>query len=297
MATVSVCMLVYNHELYINEAIEGVWKQKTNFDIELVISNDASTDNSHKKILAATQNLPVNITLKYFNHKDNLGMIGNVEFSLKQCTGKYMAMCEGDDYWIDPFKLQRQVDFLDANPQYNLITGNVRQYIQNTNSFIEPTKSVDFTFDYKDMIVKNQCSTCTTLIRNFILREPNFKLIADRGSDSQLWLRALGKKGKGKFLAHTFAVYRRHDTSSTGIRNARADSFEKSDAFMQRKIAKAEFWNNYFGNEAKKSVLLVKLNIYKKMIKMGFNSRKYFYCIATFLKLIKVKTELLVYGY
>lgn len=297
MATVSVCMLVYNHELYIKEAIEGVLKQKTNFDIELVISNDASPDNSHKNILAATQDLPGNITLKYFNHRDNLGMIGNVEFTLKQCTGKYMAMCEGDDYWIDPFKLQRQVDFLETNPQYNLITGNVRQYIQNTNTFIEPTKAVDFTFDYRDMIVKNQCSTCTTLIRNFVLREPNFKLIADKGSDSQLWIRALGKKGKGKFTPQTFAIYRRHETSSTGIRNARADSFKESDAFMQRKIAKAEFWNNYFGNEAKKSVLLVKLNIYKKMVKMGFNSRKYFYCIATFLKLLKVKTELLVYGY
>lgn len=96
----SVCMISYNHKNFIEEAIKGVVKQITSFPFELIISDDASTDRTNETILEATQNLPDYITLRYFPQETNLGMINNVEFALNACNDNYIAVCEGDDYWV-----------------------------------------------------------------------------------------------------------------------------------------------------------------------------------------------------
>ena len=111
----SILMITYNHESYIEQAIKGVFSQKVNFPVEFVISNDCSTDKTHQKIEEILKDSPENFTIKYYNHTENLGMMENFIFSLKQCHGKYIALCEGDDYWIDNNKLQKQVNFLAAN--------------------------------------------------------------------------------------------------------------------------------------------------------------------------------------
>lgn len=121
MTKVSVCMITYNHEAFITEALEGVFNQQCDFDIEVIISNDCSTDQTHKTITEFLKtNTRRNITVNYFNHTKNLGMIPNFKFTLKQCKGTYIALCDGDDYWTDPLKLQKQVDFLEANEEYNI---------------------------------------------------------------------------------------------------------------------------------------------------------------------------------
>ena len=120
----SILMITYNHESYIEQAIKGVFSQKVNFPVEFVISNDCSTDKTHQKIEEILKDSPENFTIKYYNHTENLGMMENFIFSLKQCQGKYIALCEGDDYWIDNNKLQKQLHFLESNPDFSLCFSN-----------------------------------------------------------------------------------------------------------------------------------------------------------------------------
>jgi glycosyltransferase involved in cell wall biosynthesis len=111
-------MITYNHEKYIAEAIEGVLMQKTDFPIELIIGEDCSTDNTRDICLEYQRKYPD--IIKLLLPEKNQGMMQNAFNTLKACTGKYIASCEGDDYWTDPYKLQKQVDFLEANADFSI---------------------------------------------------------------------------------------------------------------------------------------------------------------------------------
>ena len=113
---VSVCMITYGHENYIRESIEGILMQECDFDVELILSNDCSPDKTDEIIQDIIINHPKSGLIKYFKQDNNLGMMPNFIFAMNQCYGKYIALCEGDDYWTDPYKLQKQVDVLEANP-------------------------------------------------------------------------------------------------------------------------------------------------------------------------------------
>ena len=116
---VSVVMITYNHEKFIAEAIKGVFMQKCDFDIEFIIANDKSTDQTNLKILdcLSKASIPENIKIEYSNHKQNKGVSKNFIWSLKKSKGKYIALCEGDDYWTDTLKLQKQVDHMESHPE------------------------------------------------------------------------------------------------------------------------------------------------------------------------------------
>ena len=106
---VSVLMLTYNQERYINEAIRSVMLQETNFPFELVIGNDASTDCTGTICADWQKKYPEQIVL--FNRKKNLGLQQNFIQTYTRCRGQYIAICEGDDFWTDKRKLQIQADF------------------------------------------------------------------------------------------------------------------------------------------------------------------------------------------
>jgi len=110
---VSVHMITYNHEKYIAQAIKGVLMQEATFDYELVISDDSSSDNTLNIIKEYQERYP-NI-VRIIHREKNLGSVKNFFDTLKHCNGKYIAICEGDDYWTDCLKLQKQVDVLENN--------------------------------------------------------------------------------------------------------------------------------------------------------------------------------------
>ena len=110
----SILMMAYNQGDYIQEAIESVLKQVLPFEWELVIGDDASTDNTEEVVLEFVAKYPLNI--RYFKHEKNIGLHLNYIFSVAQCKGKYIALLEADDYWIDIDKSKRQVNFMDENP-------------------------------------------------------------------------------------------------------------------------------------------------------------------------------------
>ncbi len=118
---VSICCITYNHESYIRETIEGFLMQKTKFPIEVLIHDDASTDKTADIIREYENKYPDIIKPIYqFDNKYSKGISVSETYNFPRARGKYIAMCEGDDYWTDPSKLQKQVDFMEVNPDCSL---------------------------------------------------------------------------------------------------------------------------------------------------------------------------------
>lgn len=210
---ISVCMITYNQEKYIADAIEGVLMQEATFPFELVIANDASTDNTDSIINDFIKKHPKGNLINYFNHKSNIGMMPNFIFAIEQGQGKYIAMCDGDDYWTDPHKLQKQVDFLEANEEYSISFHSVKienlifQVTQNSDRNLKTESTL---FDYA---VKNYVPTVSALFRNF--DKTNFYKWAGKCliGDYPLFL-YIAQYGKIHFINENMAVYRVHSNGT-----------------------------------------------------------------------------------
>lgn len=118
---VSACIFTYNHEGFIKQCIEGALKQEVNFSYEIVIGENNSTDDTASICEAYAKKYPKLIRL--FKNKENLGMSKNWLLTMNRCKGKYIALCDGDDFWTDAEKLQKQVDFLEQHDDFILVTG------------------------------------------------------------------------------------------------------------------------------------------------------------------------------
>lgn len=113
---VSVAIITYNHERFIAQAIESVLMQETDFPVELVIGEDCSTDGTRVIVCEYADRYPGRVRLLLSER--NQGTIANVVATLNACRGQYITLLDGDDYWTDPLKLQKQVEFLEANSEY-----------------------------------------------------------------------------------------------------------------------------------------------------------------------------------
>ena len=122
---VSVAMITYGHEKFIKNAIQGILMQECKFEFELIIANDCSPDKTDTVVQNIIESHPKAHRIVYTKHISNKGMMPNFFWAIDQCKGKYIAFCEGDDYWTDPLKLQNQVDFLETNPEYGLVHTDV----------------------------------------------------------------------------------------------------------------------------------------------------------------------------
>ncbi|WP_301109834.1 glycosyltransferase [Sporosarcina sp.] len=112
---VSINCITYNHEEYIADAIEGFLSQKTDFEYEILIGEDCSTDNTKRIVEQYIAKYPE--LIKLVTSEENVGAAKNADRILELSKGKYIAICEGDDYWTDPYKLQKQVGYLEKNPR------------------------------------------------------------------------------------------------------------------------------------------------------------------------------------
>jgi len=115
---VSVCITAYNHGKYIAQALDSILMQEVDFKYEIVVGEDCSTDNTRQILLAYKKKYPDK--LKLLLHEKNMGAQKNVIAILNNCSGKYIAMLDGDDYWIDPKKLQIQIDLMEKNPDCHM---------------------------------------------------------------------------------------------------------------------------------------------------------------------------------
>ncbi len=122
-------MITYNHEKFIAQALEGILMQKVNFAYDIVIGEDCSKDKTREIILEYVKKDPSKF--KLLLHDQNVGAMANQTEVMKACTGKYIAMCEGDDYWTDPLKLQKQIDFLENHKDFTVCYHDVEILTEN----------------------------------------------------------------------------------------------------------------------------------------------------------------------
>ena len=205
-------MITYNHDRYIKEAINGILSQKTNYNYELIISNDCSPDDTDSVIKEIIRVHPEGKRIRYFNQKKNLGITPNFLFTLKEAKGKYIALCEGDDYWTDENKLQAQVDFLENNPTYSgsatqsIIIKEGKGATFENNLFSDNGKT---TLTFKDFLGARPFHTASLVFRNNLplQRFPNNILSADRF----LYL-LISSFGSINYSSSSTCVYRKNDT-------------------------------------------------------------------------------------
>ncbi len=169
---VSVNMITYNHAPYIAQAIEGVLRQKTNFPIELVIGEDCSTDGTREIVSEYQKKYPD--IIRVVTSDKNVGMRKNAHRTMQASSGKYIAFCEGDDYWHRPDKLQKQLDYMESHPECGMVFADCDVYYNNSG---ELQRSVRYSDGYQaplklsieqilgDEKIRTWPWTCTAMIR------------------------------------------------------------------------------------------------------------------------------------
>lgn len=204
---VSVFVCTYNQEQFIAQTLDSFLMQECNFNFEIVIGEDCSKDNTLKICIEYQKRFPDKI--KLLNRKKNLGLIENFFEGLSHCKGKYIATCGGDDYWTDPLKLQKQVDFLENNADYVIAYHDSVLIDENgkliADSEVGETNQRDFTAEELKQGVF--ISARTICFRN-VLQLKRVDYINVFNEDYFLFA-ILGTFGKGKYLAEIQpAVYR-----------------------------------------------------------------------------------------
>lgn len=208
---VSVLMLTYNQSGYIDEAIQGVLSQQTNFPFELVIGDDASSDDTVAKIEKWQKKFPD--TIRVFAYKQNKGTIQNFLSTRSECSGKYMAICEGDDYWIYSHKLQTQVDFLESHPDYSSCIHRVINYYEDKGTKSLSNGGQKEVNDIVDLSRGNFISNVSSLFRNDLFQELPEWFPSVAVYDYPLHM-LNAQYGKLHFFKRPMAVYRKN---SVGI--------------------------------------------------------------------------------
>lgn len=206
---VSVCIITYNHEKYVGKAIESVLQQQTVFSYELVIAEDCSTDNTRTIIQEYARKYPSIIRL--ILQEKNVGPANNFLDLLKSANGKYVAYFEGDDYWIDNNKLQKQIEFLETNPEYVLTFHNV-DMVSEDDKFIGKIYSLNRkkVIKFVDLVKGDYTKTCSTIFRNDKNKlKPIFENVLEP-HDTSLYL-VLMDGSSAYYFEETMAAYRIHD--------------------------------------------------------------------------------------
>lgn len=209
----SVALITYNQEEFIAECIEGMVNQKTDFSFEIVIGEDCSTDGTRAICKQYKEKYPELIRL--ILPESNLGMMGNWINTINSCESKYIAICEGDDYWIDENKLQKQVDFLENNPDYTLCSTASQLLAQIYGHYYNVDIKKD-TLTTRDLLEEDWgIMTATIVFRKDALQMPDwFKKVKNGDYSLQL---LVSLNGKIKCLSNYTSVYRQH---AGGISNS-----------------------------------------------------------------------------
>lgn len=299
---VSVALVVYNHEKYIREAIESILMQEVNFEYEIIVGEDKSTDNSRDILLEYKAKYPDKFVLIF--HEQNVGGTKNIYDIFMNASGKYVACLEGDDYWIDNKKLQKQVDFLENNSEYLGVSHVIEARDLQGNYMSRHPSSPEIVG--KDATVNlflkgYYFSAVATVYRNIFL---------DKSADYSIYYKAhkyvgdltlcmlLLDKGKIKVLDETMSVYRVRRSQGESNYNSIRTAFEQYSDHVQLLNSinthfnhKYDFTTEYVERSA--SIFLFSLrhggfNRFYSKFKTIPNKAKVFFCVLLPGKILKI---------
>lgn len=228
---VSICTITYGHEKFISQTIDSVLSQEVNFLFDFIIADDCSPDNTETIVKGYINNHSKGYLIKYTRHSANKGMLTNFDWALGKCSGKYIALIDGDDYWIDPYKLQRQVDFLEGNSDYGgIATNSTIKYDDRSDGIFGLRKSRKV--KYKDMFLDRQFHTATFMFRNNIDLPEGFSALM--AGDTPLFL-LVARKSSIYYMDYISAVYRRGSHGATSTHNdLKTEEIKKYNDFLNQ---------------------------------------------------------------
>lgn len=248
---VSVCMITYNHEQYIKEAVQSIVMQKTSFPFELIIGEDCSTDTTRSICIELQKEFPT--IIKLVLPDKNKGVHKNLTELMLMSEGKYIALCEGDDYWSDIDKLQKQVDFLEQHPAYAVCAHDtlIRDDFDSSRNGV---LFKDFEFNAFKGRYKNEYSIEDTFLGNIfhlssvMVRNPKQDVPAFSKKVPMLDMVLFpfwAQFGKIYVLDDCMSVYRRNETSITNTDKR----FLNAVLMLENRIFVYNELNIYFQNK------------------------------------------------
>lgn len=306
---VSIRCLVYNHEPYLRQCLDGFVMQKTNFAFEAIVHDDASTDGSAAIIREYAEKYPDIIkpiyeTENQYSKKD--GSLEKIMNAAIHPNAKYIAICEGDDYWTDPYKLQKQFDFLESHSDYSLCCHETNQYRQKTNEmFYVPIKGLKqgFSFDLEYYVTGVWIIQTLTLFYRRCAYNYNHYRLYKSPMDTTLFYHLL-TSGKGYLMPEIMSVYRIHSGGAySGKKYATffkwyMKTIEGIYSVEQTSISKLYLYNIYKNNSYK--ILISRdLQTYKLIISnlhriFGLGTMFYIVCVS-FIKGISYYIDILIH--
>lgn len=243
----------YNQAKYIGETLDGFVNQKTNFPFVALIVDDCSTDGT-QEIIRKYESLYPNI-IKGMYLKENLyqkSWLKNSYVKPWRDSADYEAVCEGDDYWTDPLKLQKQVDYMDAHPECGVTYGKAKKYDQASEKFLSRVFGQEISGYKYLMLVGNPIPTLTTMTRVSLLNRYDSEIAVGhnwRMGDYPRWI-FISHESKIHFFDEVFGVYR----ILLGSASSR-DSYESAEAFSLSGKEVSLFFDEFFKSNLKKGVV------------------------------------------
>lgn len=279
-------MIAYNHAEFIREAIEGILMQEVDFPVEFLIADDLSQDHTKEIVEQYVQNHPKGNLIRYVRHSQNKGMMGNFVWSLENCRGKYIALCEGDDYWIEPLKLKKQIDFLNAYLEYSLVSHYSKKIYFNYEGFklIGKLDKADYSIKDSDYHFLPIPTASICFRKSFTIPSWFFKVY---GGDRAL-IFLCSQHGKVKILDFVGSVYRVHengieqkykkDKFSLPNRNIMElkTYYKLTNGSFRTKIIKKIAWNYLYISIQHLKNLKIFMAIYNSMKSIYWNYKYYF---------------------
>ncbi|MBF8964220.1 glycosyltransferase [Pontibacter sp. FD36] len=263
---ISIVSLTYNHEKFIRQTLDGFLMQETDFSFEIVIHDDASTDNTQSIIREYEVRFPH--IIKPIFQKENQKSKGNgivTQIAFGAARGKYIAICEGDDFWTDSFKLQKQVDFLEANPNTSFCFHNVDVVDQNNTLLFSATRmNSPILYSWQD-IFHIYIPPLSVVFRNIPLQyPPETKQILN---GDILLFALLTSYGGGANLGFVGACYRKH---SGGIYSGDSQIGKYVNSVRSRRVMlRSAVFNANQKKEIAKEIKIKKHKYLKRLIKSG----------------------------
>lgn len=232
--TLTVFNWVYNHKDFVRESIESILVQKTTFKVEIIIHDDASTDGTREIVLEYQKKHP-NLFFNILQDKNQWSQRKSLVKPLyESAKGRYISLTHGDDYWNDPLKLQKQVDFLEANENYGLVHTDFLIYIDKLNKMENYVLKRNIESDgFYDLLTENNpIGTLTVCFRKQLFLDYYNEIKPDQQNwllgDLPIWL-FIAQKSKIHFINEITAVYRRRIESASNFQNIHKKiNFEKS---------------------------------------------------------------------
>lgn len=294
---VSVCIQTFQHVKYIKKCLDSILIQQTNFDFEILLGEDASTDGTREICIEYAQKYSDKIQL-FLHHRENNIQIGdkpsgrfNFLYNLYSAKGKYIALCEGDDYWTDPLKLQKQVDFLEKNPEYTFVAGNT---VVKKGDVETPLIKNYNTIQFEDLLEGNKLgvNTCTLCFRKDSLPSNYLEVLIKTSYGDWAITLLLLKQGNGYFLQDILGVYRQHDK---GVWSSMSEAEQINGIFKMYNYIEATYPD--YGNKINE----YQINTIKKIQQSNYNramqdfkqSRKVF-DLALFKLKLKEKKQIFI---